>query len=404
MNQISPIAAEAPLIDPHWLLEDPHARFAELREKHPVIKINDRCYYVLRAEDVMPLLKDDGTVQVEGRDYVAHHQVPEGAMARFLRDVLLFANGQDHRTKRGPFARTFSHQAIRASRDGIEAVARNIVANLPRGESFDFVEHMAGRVPSEMIASIIGLPISEASYFAPRIYDMAKAVAPIYPIDNHARIETAAGEVFTYVKEHMLARMTAPNDDLLSKLVADWVHNQEMEFDCLVNQVLAMMLGGSDTTRAAFAMTVSLLRQRPQDWAALHADPALVPEAISESMRFEPSVSNVPRFTVSEMQIGGTRVPAGVLLQLSTMSAMRDPKLYSEPDVFNMRRTDHPRLHLVFGHGAHRCIGEMLARLEMEESLKALLAAAPDIEIETAPRMLGFGGIRQITPMIVRIP
>lgn len=404
MNQITPIAVEAPLVDPDWLLADPHARFAELRKEHAVIRINERSYYVLRAADVVPLLKDDRTVQVEGRDYVALHRIPEGAMARFLCDVLLFANGQDHRAKRGPFARTFSHQAVRASRDGIRSVARNIVAELPRGESFDFVERMAARVPAEMIASIIGLPVSEASWFAPRIYDMASAVGPIYPIADHDRVETAASEAYDYVEEQMSARLAAPKDDLLSRLVSDWVQTQDMEFGCLVNQVLAIMLGGSDTTRAAFAITVSLLCQRPDDWTALQSDPSLVSGAISESMRFEPSVANVPRFTVDELQIGGVTVPAGVLLQLSTMSAMRDPELYSRPDEFVMRRTDHSRLHLVFGHGPHRCIGEMLARLEMEESLSALVEAAPGIKIEIAARMIGFGGIRRITPMIVRIP
>ncbi|WP_172294453.1 cytochrome P450 [Pseudoruegeria sp. HB172150] len=404
MNKTTPITVEAPLIDPDWLLEDPHARFAELRRDHPVIRINLQSYYVLRAADVVPLLKDDRTVQIEGRDYVAHHNVPDGAMARFLNDILLFANGKDHRTKRGPFARAFSHQAILPSKNRIRAVARKIVADLPRGESFDFVERMAARVPAEMIAAIIGFPVADASYFASRIYEMAGAIGPVYPVEKHDRVEIAAREAFAYVEEQMTARLAAPTDDLLSRLVTDWQQTRGMEFSCLVNQVLAFVLGGSDTTRAAFANAVALLRQRPDDWAALQADPSLVPGAISESMRFDPSVSNVPRFTLEPIRIGGTTVPAGVLLQLSTMSAMRDPEMYSRPDEFLMRRTDHPRLHLVFGHGPHRCIGEMLARLEMEESLKALLEDAPGIEIQTPPRMIGFGGIRQITPMMVRIP
>ena len=85
------------------------------------------------------------------------------------------------------------------------------------------------------------------------------------------------------------------------------------------------------------------------------------------------------------------------------VSAMRDPALYENPDRFDIRRADGPRLHPVFGLGPHRCIGEMLARLEMAEGLAALIAAAPDITMEVAPRMSGFGGIRQITPMHVRI-
>ncbi|XSG83239.1 MAG: cytochrome P450 [Methyloligella sp. ZOD6] len=403
-NQAAPIAIEAPLIDPEWLLEDPHTRFAELRRDHAVIRISEQSYWALRADDVLSLLKNDQTVQLEGRDYVGFHQIPDGAMARFLRDMALFSNGKNHRTKRGPFARTFSHHAILGMQDRIRSVARSIVADLPRGESFDFVEGMCGRVPSEMIAAILGLPVSEASYFAPRIYAIADGIASIYPIEKHDRIETGASEVFAYVEEQMSSRLSAPKDDLLSRLVTDWKQTRNIEFSNLVHQVIAFMLGGSDTTRAAFAIAVSLLRQRPDDWAALRADPSLVPGAIAESLRFEPSVGHLPRFTVTEMQIGEARIPAGVPLQLSTMSAMRDPNLYARPDEFLMRRTDHPRLHLIFGLGPHRCIGDLLARLEMEESLKALLEAAPEIEMDVVPRMIGFGGIRKITQMMVRIP
>ena len=91
------------------------------------------------------------------------------------------------------------------------------------------------------------------------------------------------------------------------------------------------------------------------------------------------------------------------MLRVSTMSAMRDPALYEDPDRFDIRRSDHLRLHPVFGAGPHRCIGEMLARLEMEEALDALVCAVSEIDMATPPRMIGFGGIRQTTPMPVRI-
>ncbi len=88
-------------------------------------------------------------------------------------------------------------------------------------------------------------------------------------------------------------------------------------------------------------------------------------------------------------------------LLASKMSAMRDPALHEDPERFDIRR-DHPRLHPVFGNGPNRCIGEMLVRLEMQEGLAALIAAS-SIELGTSPRMTGFGGIRQITPMQVCI-
>ncbi|MEM7634582.1 MAG: cytochrome P450, partial [Pseudomonadota bacterium] len=169
-------------------------------------------------------------------------------------------------------------------------------------------------------------------------------------------------------------------------------------------QVVGLIIAGSDTTRTAFAMLIAMLLERPTDWAALRFDPALIPGAVSEGMRYEPSVATIPRLTTAPLELDGNEVPAGVALSLSTMSAMRDPAVYANPEQFDIRRTDHPRFHPVFGIGPHRCIGEMLARIEMEESLAAILNGAPEIELQTRPRMMGFGGIRQITPMKVRIP
>lgn len=277
------------------------------------------------------------------------------------------------------------------------------LAALPRGESFDFVDRMAARVPAEMIASILGLPTAEVPYFAGRVYQLARAVQPIYPHADHEDIEAAAAELFDYVEAHMRARMATPRDDLLSTVVASWRSDQAISFESLVLQVLAIVVGGSDTTRAAFAMLVALLLERPEDWAALQADPALIPGAVAEGLRYEPSVASISRFTKTPIEIGSAAVPAGVALSVSTLSAMRDPALYADPDRFDIRRTDHPRLHLVFGMGPHRCIGEMLARIELEEGLAALIEAGLEIEMETRPSMRGFGGIRQITPLQARI-
>ncbi|WP_158284896.1 cytochrome P450 [Hoeflea marina] len=357
----------------------------------------------LRASDVMVILSDPRTKPLEGRDYVRIQGVPEGAAARFLRDFFLFGSGAEHRAKRGMFARSFAHGAVRAAQPQIQAVARRIVAELPRGESFDFIDRMAARVPAEMIAAILGLPQSETSYFAPRVYAMSRAVSPVYPIDDHAEIETAVSELFRYVVDHMRIRSEQPRDDLLSRLVADWKDDPVITFSTLVHQVLGIIVGGTDTTRAAFAVLVSLLLQHPEQWTALRDDPSLIPGAVSEGLRYDPSVGSIVRFTNAPVEISGVELPAGVMLRISNMSAMRDPELYAEPDRFDIRRNDHPRLHPVFGAGAHRCIGEMLARIEMQEGLAALVAGAPAMELQTAPQLQGFGGLRQITPMQVII-
>ncbi|WP_157982087.1 cytochrome P450 [Oceanicella sp. SM1341] len=396
--------APAPLlVDPGSLVEDAHATLGALRAGHALIRLGEAQYMALRAEHVLPLLTDPRTAQIDGEAYLRLTRVPEGAVARFLADFLLFREGAAHRARRGLFARGFAHSAMRAARPRIRARAEAIVAGLPRGESFDFIAQVSGRLPAEMIADILGLPESEVPYFAARAREMARAVSPLYPLGRHARIEEAVADMFHYIEHKLSARLAAPREDMLSAAATEWQARGEISFASLVHQVMGLVVGGVDTTRAGFAMLVALLLARPDDWAALRAAPELIPGAVSEGLRYDPPVGSVARVTTAELEVGGHRLPAGVVLRVSTLSALRDPALFAEPERFDIRRPDHARLHPVFGTGPHRCIGEMLARIEMEESLAALLEGAPGMVTETAPRMRGFGGIREITPMTVRI-
>lgn len=400
-------AAEAgspPLIDPQTLVEDPHAALTRLRDAHALVMLGERHYMALRAQDVAAIMSDPRIRQIEGEDYVRIGKIPEGVASRLLTDFFLFKNDEAHRARRGLFARGFAHGPVRQSQTRIRAVADRIVADLPRGESFDFVERVAGRLPAEMIAAMLGLPLSEVPFFAARVSTVARAVLPVYPLDDHDRIETAAFELCAYVEDHLLSRLDQPRVDLLSRIVTDWSAKRELTFESLVNQVVGMIIGGTDTTRAGFAMLVAHLLRHPDAWEAVKADPALIPGAVAEGLRFDPSVGSIARFTATEVEIAGTAIPAGSLVRVSTLSAMRDPALYAHPDRFDIRRTDHPRLHVAFGEGPHRCIGEMLARIEMQQGLAALIAGAPDLILETTPHLVGFGGIRQITAMRTRLP
>lgn len=392
-----------PYIDPLSLIESPHAKLSALRAETPVIQLGERHYMVLRASDALAMLTDPRVKQVEGEDYVQLMGIPDGVASRLVADFFLFSNGDGHRKRRGLFARTFSFGRTRGAQSRIRSTADAIVADLPRGESFDFVDCMAARVPAEMIAAILGLPAEDAGFFRPRVYELSRIVEPLYPHDRHARIEAAASDLYDYIEQQLRARFAQPREDLLTALVYDLWRNRGMSFESLVHQVLGVIVGGTDTTRAAFAILVSLLLQHRAQWNAVKEDPSLIPGAVTESLRFDPSVGSVGRFTVDAIDFDGTNVPASSILRISTLSAMRDPEIYTDPDRFDIRRTDHPRLHPVFGMGPHRCLGEMLARMEMQEGLAALIDAAPDMTMEIRPEMVGFGGIRQITPMITRI-
>lgn len=402
MQQI-PEAAVPPRVDAHTLMDDPHTKLRRLREDHAIVSFADNHVLALRAVDVFAAPTDPRTEQIDGIDYVRLNKIPAGYVARLFEDIFLFGNDETHRAKRGLFARAFSFQNIRRRQTGIRAVAEDIVAGLPRGEPFDFVEAMAARLPAEMIADFLGLPRLDSRYFAGLVYDVAMAITPIYPTAMHDAIEAAARELFTYIADALTSRLKAPQDDLLSAIMVDWHEDPVIPFDSLVHQVIAVIIGGTDTTRAGFAMLVSLLLQHPEQWEAVQQDHSLIPGAVSEALRYDPPVGTITRLVTAPLEIGGFRLQKGTILKVSVLSALRDPAAYAQPDEFDIHRTDHPRLHPIFGNGPHRCIGEVLAKLEMQEALAALVSAAPDIRLIDVPTMIGFGGIRQITRMTTTI-
>ena len=143
-----PISCARPAhrVDPQAFQCDPHETFAALRPHHPIVELGERHLMVLRASAVRTILGHPLVRQVEGAEYVALNGIPDGTVARLLRDFFLFANGDAHKAKRGPFARAFSYGAIRAARPKVRETARRIVAEMPRGAAFDFVAEVAARI------------------------------------------------------------------------------------------------------------------------------------------------------------------------------------------------------------------------------------------------------------------
>lgn len=375
---------------------DPHEPLARHRERSTLLALDGARVMVLRMHDVLALTTDPRTIQMPGERYADHHAVPSGRTREFLEQIMLLSNGPEHAARRQPFARTFAHTVMRDARPTIAAAARRVMADMPRGTPFDFTDEVAARLPVELIAAILGLPEEDGRVFGEKTYAFARCLSASYPLDQHGEIEAAAEWLHAYLLEALERRRREPNDDLLTKLATG---PETLETNELVVQLMGVLLAGSDTTRASFATMASLLIADGDAWAAVRDDRSLVPGAVAEAMRFEPAVAGLPRLTVAPIEIDGHLLPAGAFLALSTLSAMRDPAVYAEPDRFDIRRTDHPRLHAVFGGGPHRCLGEALARIELEEALDALLDAAPGLRVIEPPRMVGAAGIRGITPM-----
>jgi cytochrome P450 len=404
MNTPSPRTrgAEPPALSIAQLDEDPHGIFRRYRHLTPLLKRENAGYIAIRAADMEPLAFDPRTRQIE-TEQLTLRGIHSGALVELWSSSMLFSNGGEHRRRRAPMSRAFAFKLIEEMRPRIRAAALHILEQHLQAGELDLLSDFASLIPARIIANVLGIPAADVPHFTELVYSVSRSLSISYAKAEIEGMQTSARQLLQYVDELLGARGAALNNEFLASYLKTVTEADNLSAAEILSQVVTIIIAGSDTTRGAIAMQVALLLQHREQWDAVGADAALIPGAVSESLRYEPVVGSIPRFTLEDIEIDGYLVPRNSILSLSTLSAMRDPAQYADPDRFNIRRTDHPRRHLVFGLGVHRCLGEILARAELEESLAALVSLLPQLELAGKPPSLqGHGGIRRIDRMRVQ--
>jgi cytochrome P450 family 103 len=380
---------------------EPHALYRRYRPVTPLLRREDGSYLAIRAADVQRLITDPRTRQLE-TELIQSRGIHEGALFDFYKHSMLFSNGKDHRRRRAPLSRAFAVRLIDELRPRIRAVAERLIDDCSFSKEMDFLNGYCAQIPARVISDILGIPQSDVPRFTQWVYSIARAIGYSFGPQDVAEIEESARQMAAYVADLLAQRRSSPRDDFLTSYTRAVDEAGDLSPVETLTQVVTIIMGGSDTTRTSMAMMVALLLQDREQWDAVCNDPALIPGAVAEALRYEPPVGSVPRFTVEDIELDGSVVPRQRVLSLSTLSAMRDPELYADPDTFDIRRTDHPAKHLVFGGGVHRCLGESLGRAELEESLRVVCTRLPELRVlGEAPRMSGHSGIRRISGMRV---
>jgi cytochrome P450 len=381
---------------------DPHGTLRRHRRVAPVISRDKGGFIVLRAADVDQLLRDPRVRHAE-TEFAQMQGVTEGALFDLFRFSMATSNGVDHRRRRSLFTRTFAAQMITTMRPFINAAANSLIDAWQGDRQMDLVDAYAAKIPAHTISAMLGLPPDDIPHFTKLVYSVSRIFSFTFTPDQLGDIKAAAADLRDYVERLLDKRRSAPCNDVLSTFLAEAVAEGELSPIEIVMQVVTLIIGGTDTTRVAMASQVSLLLQHRAQWEAVVANPGLVRNAVAEALRFEPSVGSVGRVTLEDVAFGDRTVPAGQFLVLSLMSALHDETVYAQPDVFDIRRGDQRREHLVFGGCSHCCIGEALAWAELEEGLAVISTRIPHLRFaDTPPRVRGHVGIRRIDPMLVQ--
>jgi cytochrome P450 len=203
--------------------------------------------------------------------------------------------------------------------------------------------------------------------------------------EQRAAAETASKEFVEYLHDLVAERRRRPGADLVSSLIAETDSDgARLSEDELVTTCTLLLNAGHEATVNVVGNGVTALLTHPDEFLRLRDDPALVPSAVEELIRFDSPLQLFERTAVADTRIGEITVAAGARIAALLGAANRDPAVFAEPDRFDVARADNP--HLGFGAGIHFCVGAPLARVELQSSLATLMRRFPEIELAELPQ------------------
>lgn len=377
------------LTDPDWWAgrtpSEAAATLAELRRTDPVHAQPDdgggRCWAVLRHADVVHVARHPelfsaslGGVVVEDLD--------EATLAG-MRKMLLAMDPPGHAAHRQPLAPHFGARVVGGIEARIRTICRAVLEEVPDGERIDHVHQVCASLPSLVIADLFGLPGDDVG----RIQRWAERSTSTHDEEvagSADDVATAMIEMVVYFMELGARRRSEPRrDDLTSVILESTVDGEVMDDEAFGSFMVQLVTAGNDTTRTMLSSGTLLLVEHPDQQRLLRDDPAVIPSAVEEVLRFANPLHYFRRTATSDTEIGGTAVGAGDKVLMSYTSANRDEAVFAESDRFDVTR--HPNPHLSFGIGPHFCLGAHLARLEGKVFFEELLGEFRSIEAAGEP-------------------
>ncbi|MGH8979086.1 MAG: cytochrome P450 [Acidimicrobiia bacterium] len=288
-----------------------------------------------------------------------------------------------HHEQRSLVARRFTPKAVQQLEPLIDRVAGDLVdAFVGRGE-FDLVDDLAAPFPARLTAHLLGLGEEHGDAvrsWSERLMRIDGILADeAVMMDMMGAIMEFAAVVVPLADE----RRVEPKDDLVSVWANAELGGCPLEQSVIVQETGLFISGGAETTRTVIARGLVELARHPDQWEAMADDPALIPDAVEELIRWVTPLNNFFRSATCDTTIAGTDVSAGDRVILCYPSANRDEAVFEDPYTFDIRRDPNP--HVAFGFGTHFCLGASLARLELRTLLAALTRRITNLRVLTEP-------------------
>ncbi|MDP9794132.1 cytochrome P450 [Catenuloplanes nepalensis] len=283
--------------------------------------------------------------------------------------VFTAMDAPEHTRYRRLLTGQFTVRRMRALAGRVEEItAAHLEAMERGGDTADLVTALALPIPAQVICELLGVPYEDKAQFQDQALALVRLGA------DPAQQAAAYGAIYGYLAGLVAAKRAAPTDDLLGDLTRSDLTDEE-----LINIGFVLLGAGLDTTANMLALGAFALLDHPAQLALLRADPGIAAQAVDELLRYLSIIPFTVRTALEDVDLQGERIEAGQTVTVSIPAANRDPARFADPDTLDLLR--EAGSHVAFGHGIHQCLGQQLARVELQVALPALVTRFPSLRL-----------------------
>ncbi|MFE6843957.1 cytochrome P450 [Streptomyces sp. NPDC057686] len=363
----------------------PPAAYQPLREGRPLSRVtlfDGRSVWVVTGHAEARALLSDGRLSADRQNEAFPAPTKRFKGLQNRRTALLGVDDPVHNTQRRMLIPSFTLKRTAALRPAIrQTVDRLIDDMVARGPQAELVSAFALPVPSMVICALLGVPYEDHEFFEAQSRRLLRG-------PELADVEDARSRINGYLAGLIDHKRTHPGDGLLDELVERRLETGETDIDELVSLAAILLIAGHETTANMISLGTFTLLRHPEQLAELRADPSLISVAVEELMRFLSIADGMLRVATQDIEIGGVTVRADDGVIFSTSVINRDAAVFEDPDALDWHRP--ARHHVGFGFGVHQCLGQNLARAEMEIALGTLFARLPGLRLAAEPDRIPF--------------
>jgi cytochrome P450 len=367
------VSAEFPLHSPDFYAGDPYPAYRVLRRDSPVHWNAEAGFWALtKYEDIR-------TVSCHPERFTSTKgiTVPDPAQPEPVQEGnLIFTDPPRHGQLRKLIVRGFTPRHVAGLEPKVREIVGGVLADIERGAVVEFAERVAAPLPTRIIAELLGAPPDDWEQFR------AWSDAAVGTADPEIELNSmdALMALYEYFRALIADRRRESRDDVISQLIAADVDGEQLTDDDLLNFCFLLLVAGNETTRNLIALGTLALLDHPEQRRLLIDDPALIPGAVEEMLRWTSPVTHMARTAVVDVEMRGQRIAAGDIVVMLYGAANRDEEVFGD-DAEEFVVTRAPNPHLAFGFGEHLCLGASLARLEARVMFEELLHAYPDMKL-----------------------